>query len=561
MRRGRQDQVTFPNVVVGEPRGVRRLRRDLGDFQTPPELAAALVDRLGLAGSRWSRVFEPTCGRGAFLEAVLSAPDPPRDVVGVEIQATHWAEARARLADRSSILHADLFDLDLRTDLPWSDRGPLLVVGNPPWITSAALGRLGSDNLPPKRNVKGLSGLDARTGAANFDLGEAVWLKLIDELADQNPTIALLCKTSVARAVLQHLHRTGRPIADAELIEIDARRWFNASVGACFLKLALSGDEPTGRVAVYEGPEAARPCRTMGSARGVFVSDFDALDARDFAFGGSPLHWRQGVKHDAASVMELTERADGALFNGLGEAVLVEPSYLYPLVKGADLNRPASERPRRALIVTQEKLGAETRALADSAPRLWSYLQERSAWFDKRRSSIYKTAPPFALFGVGPYTFAPYKTAVAGLHRPTRFRAAGPVDGRPTVFDDTCYILPCASALEAAVLTAACNDPITQDVLRALTFADAKRPVTKAVLQMIDLGGVLERADGSALIQRAGDTLRDDLNVAVESDDAIKDEVERLRALLSRADDRKLDRTAPDATAAPRPFVSPDRPS
>ena len=513
------------------------MQRDLGDFQTPPELAIALVERLGPIGARWSRVLEPTCGRGAFLEAVLSTPDPPREVVGVEIQSEHGNEARSRLADRSSaprstILQADFFDLDLRSDLPWTESGPLLVLGNPPWITSAELGRLGSGNLPPKRNVKSLSGLAARTGAANFDLGEAVWLKLIDELADQNPTIALLCKSSVARAVLQQLHRTDRRVADAELVEIDARRWFGASVGACFLKLTLEPGRSTGRVAVFEDLRATRPQRAMGSVQGVFASDLETLETLDFAFGRSPVCWRQGVKHDAAPVMELTEGPAGTFRNGLGEEVVIEPSFLYPLVKGTDLGRAATDRPRRSLIVTQEKLGAETRHLAARAPMLWSYLQERSGWFEKRRSSIYRKAPPFALFGIGPYTFAPYKAAVAGMHRPPRFRAVGPVDGRPTVFDDTCYILPCGSALEAAVLAASGDDPNTRRVLRALTFADAKRPVTKAVLQMIDLGGVLARADASALVARAADILRDDLGIDDAPDAAIKEEVERLISLL-----------------------------
>ena len=434
-------------------------------------------------------------------------------------------------------------------------------MGNPPWITSAELGKLGSDNLPPKRNVKALSGLAARTGAANFDLGEAVWLKLIDELADQNPTIALLCKTSVARAVLHQLQRTGRGVADAELIEIDARRWFSASVGACLLKLTLGTGESTGRVAVFDDHEASRPRRTMGAVQGVFASDLETLETLDFAFGPSPVCWRQGVKHDAAQVMELTERPDGTLRNGLGEEVVVEPSFLYPLVKGTDLACAAADRPRRSLIVTQERLGAETRDLAERAPRLWSYLQGRAEWFDKRRSSIYEKAPPFALFGIGPYTFAPYKAAVAGMHRPPRLRAVGPVAGRPTVFDDTCYILPCGSALEAAVLAAAGDDPITRRVLRALTFADAKRPVTKAVLQMIDLGGVLARADASALVDRAGDVLRDDLGIECESDDAIKAEIERLISLLSFPGGRKLVRPASDVVTAEPPSASPDRPA
>jgi hypothetical protein len=305
-----------------------RPSRDLGDFQTPPELAAALVRRLGPIGARWSRVLEPSCGRGAFLEAVAAAPDPPRELVGVEIQPAHAAEARARLGGRAAIVQADFLDLDLLADLPWEGDGPLLVVGNPPWVTNAELGRLGSGNLPRKRNVKGLSGLAAKTGAANFDLGEAVWLKLIDELADQKPTIALLCKTSVARAVLQHLDRTGRPAADAELIEIDARKWFNAAVGACFLKLTLGQGRAAGRIVVFKGLDATIPSRTMGTVRGVLASDVDALEGLDFAFSPTSLCWRQGIKHDAATVMELIQDDEGTLRNGLGEPVVVEPAFV-----------------------------------------------------------------------------------------------------------------------------------------------------------------------------------------------------------------------------------------
>ena len=35
---------------------------DLGDYQTPPALAAAVVARLERLGTRWTRVLEPTCG-------------------------------------------------------------------------------------------------------------------------------------------------------------------------------------------------------------------------------------------------------------------------------------------------------------------------------------------------------------------------------------------------------------------------------------------------------------------------------------------------------------------
>lgn len=527
------------------------MRREFGDFQTPPELASALIRRLGPIGERWGRVLEPTCGRGVFLEELLQSPSPPAEMIGVELQAEHCAAARAAIerrepkASRVSIVQADFFSLDLRVDPPWSGRGPLLVLGNPPWVTNAELGRIGGSNLPPKRNVKGLGGLDARTGSANFDLGEAVWLKLIAELADQNPTIALLCKTSVARGVLHHLHRTGVPTTDAELIEIDARRWFRASVGACFLKLTLGpgSKADSGRVSVFSDPEAARPRRAMGPIGDLFAADLDAARTFEFALGSFPLDWRQGIKHDAAPVMELIRDGDGGdapLRNGLGETVDVEAEFVHPLVKGSDLARPRAGRPNRAMIVTQKTLGAETRDLAARAPRLWAYLQSHSERFARRRSSIHRRRPPFSLFGIGPYSFAPFKAAVAGVHRPSRFRAIGPVGGRPVVLDDTCYLLPCQSALEAAIIAAAGNDPIVLGLLAALVFADAKRPVTKGLLQKIDLGIILKRADRPALVQRALETLRDDLDAPGELPEVVNAEINRLAELLSVADAPKL---------------------
>src|SRR5262249_61528519 len=104
-----------------------------------------------------------------------------------------------------------------------------LVVGNPPWVTSAELGCLAGAYMPPKSNVKNLAGLEARTGSSNFDVAEAVWLKLARELAAEAPTIALLCKSSVARSILQFADRAGLPVRDASIRRIDAARWFKAT--------------------------------------------------------------------------------------------------------------------------------------------------------------------------------------------------------------------------------------------------------------------------------------------------------------------------------------------
>ena len=452
-------------------------RADLGDFQTPRDLVDAVLKTLGPIASRWSRVLEPTCGRGSFLQALLEHDAPPRELIGIEIQETYATMANSlagkHAGSRLQVLLANLFDLDLGSGLPWRGQGPLLVVGNPPWITAAALGKLDSGNVPTKRNLKNLPGIDARTGSSNFDIAEAVWIKLLEELSTEQPTIALLCKTSAARAVLEFAHRRLLPIMEASIHEIDAERWFGTAVSACLLRVTLGGPRArrTRQVPVFAAIDAERACGTLGFHQGRLIADPTSVARHLFAVGSCPLTWRQGIKHDAAAVVELA--ADGPLGpyrNRLGQEVAVEAQFVYPLLKGADLRKPAGDRPRRGLIVTQLRIGQATNLLEQSAPDLWKYLQSHASRFAGRKSSIYRGQPPFAMFGVGTYSFAPFKVAISGLYRTPIFQAVGPVDGRPVMLDDTCYLLPCVSALEAAVLCALCRDPTTHVLVRALEF-------------------------------------------------------------------------------------------
>jgi hypothetical protein len=498
-------------------RGIH-VRRDLGDFQTPPALAAAVLESLGKIGVRWPRVLEPTCGQGGFVTALLNGPSPPREIQAVEIQQAHCEQARASVATRDlsrtrvEIVQANLFELDLKRDLRWREDGPLLVIGNPPWVTSAELGAMGKTCRLKKWNLKALPGIEARTGASNFDLAEAVWLKLLRELADLAPTLALLCKTSVARRVLQFAQHDGIGITAASIHRIDAARWFGAATGACLFRIKMGSTTRSVHVPVFSGlgRDCAEP--SWGFARGWLVQDLEAHRRVIWAAGASPWTWRQGLKHDAAAVMELIrDRSSGLLYNRAGERVDLELDFVYPLVKGADLKHPAVERPLRSVIVTQKCIGEDTRSLAMRAPRLWRYLEARADSFARRKSSIYRDQPPFALFGVGPYSFSCFKVAISGLHKTPAFRALGPLEGRPVMLDDTCYFLPCESAEQAAVLTALCNDPITLEFVRSASFPDAKRPITKALLGRVDLGAVLARTDRAALLPRAASVLANEL--------------------------------------------------
>src|SRR5262249_14639817 len=154
---------------------------------------------------------------------------------------------------------------------------------------------------------KRLSGLEARTGSSNFDVAEAIWLKLARELAEDAPTIAILCKSSVARSILQFAERTGLPVRDASIRRIDAARWFKATVDACLFRVTLAAGGPDEgirsargtEVPLFRGLAPSEPAVILGFARGWLIADRDAYRRSAFADGTCPRTWRQGLKHDA----------------------------------------------------------------------------------------------------------------------------------------------------------------------------------------------------------------------------------------------------------------------
>lgn len=450
-------------------------------------------------------MLEPTCGRGNFLRGLLESPAPPLEIQAVELQSDHF-EAAGKILDESSatrvlVRKANLFDLNLGRDLRWRDTGSLLVIGNPPWVTNSELGVLGSANLPEKTNIKNFSGIEALTGSSNFDIAEYIWLKLIRELADERPTIALLCKTAVARNLLRFASRADLPIVHASLRKIDAKKWFGASVEACLFRLEVGPGERRYEVDVFSDLCATEPEAKMGFVNGQLVADISAHKRSAFADGISPVTWRQGLKHDAASVMELNRDASGHLMNKLGEVVDVESEHVYPLLKSTDLFHQA--RSEKYAIVTQKKLGDDTSQLRWTAPRLWAYLETHAEAFAKRKSTIYRNKPAFSMFGIGDYSFSPYKVGVSGLHKTFKFRAIGPVLGKPVMLDDTGYFVACHSFQQAILLSSLLNDPLCLELIDAMSFVGSKRPITKKLLQRIDLRALLKQTSKRELLTRA----------------------------------------------------------
>lgn len=470
-----------------------RSRVEFGDFQTPYGLAEQACWAIARLGVTPSAVIEPTCGIGAFLCAA-GRQFPRARLLGWDINPGHIATASAALSlagfqGRSAVATADFFQQDWDAVVQTID-GPVLVVGNPPWVTNSALSTIRGTNLPTKTNLKGLRGIEALTGKANFDISEWMLLRLLHALRRREGWVAMLCKTSTARRVLQHAWQAAFPIATASMRRIDSRAHFKVAVDAC-LFTATTGSPGSPVADVFDDLDSSQPRSTLGLDGRNVVPNLPAFRRLRHLTGPCPYTWRSGIKHDCADVMELVQDVPHGLTNGLGESVDIEPDRVFPLLKCSDL---ANGRlvPKRFLVVPQSLVGEDTRPLALSSPQTWSYLGNHRARLAARRSSIYSGQPPFSVFGVGAYSFAPWKIGVSGLHASARFAVIGPFNDRPVVFDDTCYFIPFQTEGEARIVERLLLSDPCQELIHAMAFDDSKRPITAEILQRINVAAIAE---------------------------------------------------------------------
>ena len=362
----------------------------------------------------------------------------------------------------------------------------MLVLGNPPWVTNSKQGILGSNNLPKKANFQRLRGFDAKTGKANFDVAEWMLIRLIEPLPESG-AIAMLCKTMTARKVLRHFWKTEGGLKSSKLFRIDAKANFNVAVDACLF--FTSGKRTEDRIAaIYSRLDLDSKVTEFGFVDGNLVSDVETYTKFRELDSGSPYTWRSGIKHDASKVMEFS-RWNGRLVNGLDEAVELEEAFVYPLLKSSDLgNRRAT--PRKVVLVTQRHTGDDNASIKDVAPKTWRYLEDHSEKLDSRKSAMYRNRPRFSMFGIGEYSFAPWKVAISGLYKSFTFVVVPPKNGRPVMVDDTCYSIPCKDEKEARLLCDLFNSKPAQCFLWSLVFKDSKRPITVDVLRRLSLVGV-----------------------------------------------------------------------
>ena len=439
---------------------------------------------------------EPTCGQGGFIFKALKQLPDIQQVFAVDINQK-YVEQVSDQAIRLKLtgVHLDLAQADF-FKVNWLKviadlKKPLLILGNPPWVTNSDLGKIDSENLPMKYAMDGISGIEALTGKSNFDISQSILQKLTDASEGQEITLAVLCKTSVARKILKSTWKKGRHFV-ARIYQIDAKRHFEVSVNACLLVCDFSKTAESQICKVYDQIYDETPSSTLGYANHQLIADVN--DYEDFKkyYEESRYRWRSGLKHDCSTILELRD-VNGVLLNKLGFEVDIENEYVYPLLKSSDLNKGNAESDRY-VIVTQRKLGDQTKHLEKQQPKLWRYLTDYQDYFSKRKSSVYKNQPLFAIFGVGPYSFSKWKIGISGLYKAPdlNFVKIPPINDIPVMLDDTSYFLACENESEMNLLFKLLKSDPSKRFYNSMIFWDEKRPIKSTILNSLNLQQVAQ---------------------------------------------------------------------
>lgn len=450
------------------------IKKEFGDYQTPIDFCyevAEYIKQQELANGVRA-ILEPTCGVGNFLRASVDVFGC-NNAYGIETNED-YARASQEIIPSAKIIIDSIFNVNTKQICGEND---VLIIGNPPWATNANL----SYNLPEKINFKGLRGIDALMGASNFDICEYIILQLLNEYKETNSTICMLCKTSVARNVILEIDRNQISYDRIEMLNFNSNKVFGISAAACVLIIKLSPKvNKTSVVCGIKEFDNGTLVDTLVVENGALKSLNTTIDLE----GTCQMTWRSGVKHDCNKVMEL-DLKNGELFNKQKCMVDIEDGLVFPLVKSSAFKKPILTEFTKYVIVTQTKPKQDTTYIKDLYPLTWKYLNDNINFFGNRKSIIYKTAAPFSMFGIGDYSFAPYKVGLSGFYKKPLFCLLH--SDKPVMTDDTAYFLAFEDYNIAYAMMLLLNSKTVQNFLLSIAFLDNKRPYTVKLLSRLDL--------------------------------------------------------------------------
>ena len=461
---------------------------EYGDYQTPKILVEEIFNKLTYLKVKPSTIIEPSCGVGNFINQGIERFKNLKIIIGVDVNSDYLKKIKKN--EKIKLITSNFFSLDWEKVLKFT-KGNILILGNPPWVTNSKLGKLNSNNLPKKENFQKNKGFDAMTGKSNFDISEWMSIKNLEWLQNYEGYLMVICKTSIARKLVKYAFKNNKKIYNAKIFKIDSKKYFNVNVQACVLYFDTLDKSPQ-KFQIYNDLTSIKSDYSIEYFKGNLIKSNSNKKLLNYLYSVDNVYkWRSGIKHDCSKIMEL-KKIKSNFYNGYGKKVKIEEKYIYPLIKSSNLMNEKKEN-NNFLIVTQKKIGQSTNKIKEESPKLWEYLNKNIEDFNKRKSVIYKNQPSFSIFGVGDYSFAPWKIAISGLSKKLDFKLIGTQSKKPFMLDDTTNFLYFNSKNEAKIILKILLSKKVQNFLKSFIFWDEKRPITISILQKLNISKLINK--------------------------------------------------------------------
>jgi hypothetical protein len=199
--------------------------------------------------------------------------------------------------------------------------------------------------------------------------------------------------------------------------------------------------------------------------------------------GANGVYWVEIIDRRPDGLVLVRNLTQGAKVQVPEVVEAVEPDLLYPLLRGRDVQRWKAE-PSACILMVQDpekRRGYSEEWLQENYPRTYGYLKRFEEVLRKRaafkryftrkdkNNRIVETGPFYSMFGVGPYTFAPWKVVWREQASTMTASVVSPKDGKPVMPDHKLMLVDCTSEDEACFVCACLNSSVGQMV--AVSYA------------------------------------------------------------------------------------------
>ncbi len=461
----------------------------IGEVFTPLKWALWLVDRWGLA-DRWidgESICDPTAGEGVFAEALINIARSRGIRVSKELlDRLHLVELRNDSLENFASRMRSVYDIDFpRSSLHTKDviQKPLrkrfdILVGNPPWSNFTDLPLAYKEVLKPYFLEYGLvpDRKAVLLGSARTDIAalvlKAILLHMLRDGGEGYFFVPLSLFTGDdAHTGFRDFATKGVPFSVKEVIEMTQENVFEG-VGTSYCATHFVRDRPqtfpvpfTRSVGGNETQLEAQPL-TISTDPWRVVEDLNTpLDGDEIDIHLMPNQKpRQGVNTCGAN--------SSFIFSEYPE--FIDPAYVFPLAT-KEVWKNRTEVPSRWIFMPYDSAAGKPMSL-ERAQQIegFSHLSRQKDILEKRKGTLINTSIRkgvwWALLGVGPYSFAPFKVIwqAYGKHSFDPI-VLGAHDGQPWQGNQAMHaFIPCWSEEDAVRICRELKNPRIEQLLKEL---------------------------------------------------------------------------------------------